>query len=123
MNDKLFYAMLKATINTSSLLEAICGKKAMQRLQKRLAVLSDVHQGQLWVILHNLINPIKPIWPGHVDMEMAPILLEEADRIHQMMIDKTPADTEALNKKLVKIIERKMKFAEQEIKKRNTNGN
>ena len=123
MNDKLFHAILQATINTSSLVEAICGKKAMRKIQKRLSVLTEAQIAQIWIVLHNLINPFNPFWPGPVDMEMMPILLDEAERIHKMILDKNPADTEALNKKLNKIIERKMRFAEQVIVTRKTNGN
>ena len=123
MNDKLFFSMLRGVIYSTAMVEVILGKKVKRKIHKRLAKLPEEQQNLVWVILFNLLNPFSPVHPGKVDVELMPIIMDEADRIYKMIEEKAPLDMDEISRKMEPVIERKYEFVEKEIQNRKPNGN
>ena len=115
--------MLHGVIYSTAMVEVILGKKVKRKIHKRLAKLPEEQQNLVWVVLFNLLNPISPADPGKVDVEVIPIIMDEAERIYKMIEEKAPLNIDETYRKMEPIIERKYKFAEKEIQNRKPNGN
>ncbi len=122
MNDKQFFSMLRGVIYSTAMVEVILGKKVKQKIHKRLAKLTEEQQNLVWVVLFNLLNPFSPAHPGKVDVELIPVIMDEAERIYKMIEEKAPLNIDEIYRKMEPIIERKYKFAEKEIQNRKPNG-
>lgn len=114
--------MLHGVIYATAMVEAVLGRRVQLKIHKRIATLSSEHQNVVWIILYNLLNPFRPINPGEVEMESMPIILEEAERIYNMVVEKRPLNDDEIYRKMERIIKRKKKFVEKEIQNRKPNG-
>ena len=89
--------------------EAVCGKKAMKRIVKRVKALNGQSATEVWLRVYNKIYIHKRVHSGEVEYENLPIVKEESRRIFKMIKSKEPVDFDAIRPRIVKIIVAKMK--------------
>lgn len=106
MNKKKFLETLQALINTPAMVEAIIGKKAIRKIFKRLRKLSTDTEINVWLALHNMVDPVNTVSTNIKDEKQWSVVVEEACRIYALMkstpckdVDTLVEETMALAKK------------------------
>ena len=104
---------LRALIVVSAMAEALCGKRFVKRISKRLRVLSDEAIPEVWLGVYNFICRDKTVHTGNVAIERSPIVRAETALILQKMNEKLEALgdglDEVMEKRIRSIIHRKEK--------------
>ncbi len=93
----------------TALTEALCGRKAMKRIVKRIKALNGQSAAEVWLRVYNNIYIHKRVHSGEVEYENLPIVKEESRRIFKLIKSKEPVDLDAIRPRMVKIIVAKMK--------------
>lgn len=104
------WAILLATAWT----EAVCGKKSMKRIVKRIKALNGQAAEEVWLRVYNSIYIKKRLHSGEVEYENLPIVKEESRRIFKMIKSKEPVDYGTIRPRIVKIICYKLRKMEKE---------
>lgn len=109
MNNEQFPNEIWAILVVTAFTEALCGKKAMKRIVKRVKALNGQSATEVWLRVYNKIYIHKRVHSGEVEYENLPIVKEESRRIFKMIKSKEPVDFDAIRPRIVKIIVAKMK--------------
>jgi hypothetical protein len=94
--------------------EALCGRKAMKRIVKRIKALNGQSAEEVWLRVYNNIYIHKRVHTGEVEYENLPIVKEESRRIFKLIKSKEPIDYGAIRPRMVKIICYKMRKMEKD---------
>ena len=122
MNKKKFIETLQALINTPAMVEAIIGKKAIRKIFKRLSKLSTETEMNVWLVLHNMIEPINAVKVKISDKNEKSLVIEEACRIYSLMKSTPCKDVDALVEDAVKLAKKRENKYAREIIKQIQNG-
>lgn len=109
MNNEQFPNEIWAILVVTAFTEALCGKKAMKRIVKRVKALNGQSATEVWLRVYNKIYIHKRVHSGEVEYENLPIVKEESRRIFKMIKSKEPVDLGTIRPRIVKIIVAKMK--------------
>lgn len=109
MKKGQFKKEIWAIIVATALTEALCGKKAMKRIVKRVKALNGQSATEVWLRVYNKIYIHKRVHSGEVEYENLPIVKEESRRIFKLIKSKEPVDLGTIRPRIVKIICSKLK--------------
>lgn len=113
-HEKVLWAIVVVT----ALAEAVCGKKFMKRIRKRLRVLDKMAEVEVWVGVFNEINPEKAVSTNNSAFANSPIVKKESRRILDKLKINVSTDIDTIHERMKKIIDRKLKDMEEETKKK-----
>lgn len=85
MNKKKFQDALQVLINVPALVEAIIGEKKISKIFKRLKRLPGGTEINVWLVLHNMIDPVNTVSTNITDEKERSLVIEEACRIYARM--------------------------------------
>ena len=85
MNKKKFQDALQVLINVPALVEAIIGEKKISKIFKRLKRLPGGTEINVWLVLHNMIDPVNTVSTNITDEKERSVVIEEACRIYALM--------------------------------------
>ena len=103
-----------AILVVTALTEALCGRKSMKRIVKRIKALNAQSATEVWLRVYNNIYIHKRVHTGEVEYENLPIVKEESRRIFKLIKSKEPVDYGAIRPRMVKIICYKLKKMKEE---------
>ena len=101
--------VLWAIMVVTALTEALCGRKSMKRIVKRIKALNAQSATEVWIRVYNNIYIHHRVHIGEVEYENLPIVKEESRRIFKLIKSKEPVDLDAIRPRMVKIICSKLK--------------
>ena len=99
--------VLWAIVVVTALAEAVCGRKFMKRIGKRLKALDKMAEVEGWVGVYNLINHEKRLSTGNSALSHSPLVMAESRLIVEKILGKYTDDHDALFERIKSIIERK----------------
>ncbi len=85
MNKKKFQETLQVLINVPAMVEAIIGKKAIRKIFKRLHKHPTGTEINVWLVLHNMVDPVNTVSTNIKDKKEREVVVEEACRIYALM--------------------------------------
>ena len=103
-----------AILLVTAFTEALCGRKSMKRIVKRIKALNGQSAEEVWLRVYNNIYIHKRVHTGEVEYENLPIVKEESRRIFKLIKSKEPIDYGAIRPRMVKIICYKMRKMEKD---------
>jgi len=113
MNKKKFQDALQVLINVPALVEAIIGEKKISKIFKRLKRLPGGTEINVWLVLHNMIDPVNTVSTNITDEKERSVVIEEACRIYALMkstpfksVDALVEDAMTLAKKRKEVYQR-----------------
>ena len=104
MKKGQFKKEIWAIIVATALTEAVCGKKNMKRIVKRLNALNSWAVAEVWFRVYNAVNTTESVHSGDTEFENMPIVKEESLRILKMIRKKATTDTDYIYGRMKKII-------------------
>ena len=109
MNNEQFPNEIWAILVVTAFTEALCGRKSMKRIVKRIKALNAQSATEIWLRVYNNIYINKRVHSGEVEYENLPVVKEESRRIFKLIKSKEPVDFGAIRPRIVKIICSKLK--------------
>ena len=85
MNKKKFQDALQVLINVPAMVEAIIGKKQMRKIFKHLRKLPIGTEINVWMVLHNMVDPVNTVSTNIKDEKERSVVVEEACHIYALM--------------------------------------
>jgi hypothetical protein len=113
MKNVKYENVLWAVVVISSLAEALCGKKFMKRIKRRLRVLDKMAEVEVWVGAYNMINPEKSVSTGNSAFAHSPIVKAESRFILEKLESKVPSGIDTVDERMKKIIDKKLNRMQQ----------
>jgi len=101
----------------TALVEAICGKKFMKRIGKRLNVLDRNAEVEVWIGVYNQIYPEKKLSTGNTAFAHSQVVREESHKIVEKLMSKETIDPDTVSERMNKIMMIKIKSLEQATKR------
>ena len=99
MNKEQLENVTCAVLYVSALAEAICGKRFIKRICKRLKVLNSEAVVEVWVGVHNSICSDNPVSTGNNAFAHSPIVKAESELILDKMLEnQIKVDDELIDK-------------------------
>ena len=96
MNKKKFQDALQVLINVPAMVQAIIGKKAIRKIFKRLHKNPTSTEINVWLVLHNMIDPVNTVSNNIKDEKEREVVVDEAYRIYALMKSTPCKDVDAL---------------------------
>ena len=109
MKKNQFPNEIWAVLLVTAFTEALCGRKSMKRIVKRIKALNAQSATEVWIRVYNNIYIRHRVHTGEVEYENLPIVKEESRRIFKLIKSKEPVDLDAIRPRIVKIICSKLK--------------
>ena len=113
MNKKKFQDALQVLINVPAMVQAIIGKKRIRKIFKRLHKLPTGTEINVWLVLHNMVDPVNTVSTNIKDVKEREVVVEEACRIYALMkstpcksVDALVEDAMTLAKKRKEVYQR-----------------
>lgn len=117
MKKEQYLKVVWAIVVITSVAEAVCGKKFMKRIGKRLKALDKEAVVAVWVGVYNQIRPNKSIKIGNGVFAHSPIVRKESQLIVDKITSRFNPDSGNLDDRLKSIISRKSKRIYNDLKK------
>lgn len=113
MKKRKFGKVLRTIITVTALAEAVGGKKFMKQTSKRLSVLDQEAVIEVWLGVHNTLNPREAVRTGNLAFERSAIVKKECMRIIDKLLEQP--ERPDLDERIERIIERKVKHTTSDI--------
>lgn len=101
----------------TALVEAICGKKFMKRIGKRLNVLDRNAEVEVWIGVYNQIYPEKKVSTGNTAFAHSQVVREEISHIVEKLESCDTPDADTLEERMNKIMMNKLKSLKEAAKR------
>lgn len=111
--EKVTWAIMVVT----ALAEAVCGKKFMKRIRKRLNVLDKMAEVEVWVGVFNQICPDKKLSTGNTAFAHSQVVREEISHIIEKLESCDLPDAFTMEERMNKIMMNKIKILKQVAKR------
>lgn len=112
--EKLAWAIMVVT----ALAEAVCGKKYMKRIRKRLNVLDCDAEVEVWIGVFNQICPDKKLSTGNTAFAHSQVVREEIIHIIEKLNSCDLPDAFTMDERMNKIMMKKIKSLKQVAKRK-----
>ena len=96
MNKKKIQETLQVLIKVPAMVQAIIGKKRIRKIFKHLRKLPPHTEINVWMFLHNMIDPINTVSVNIKDEKERSVVIEEACYIYALMKSTPCKDGDAL---------------------------
>lgn len=113
MKKEKIAEMAWAILIAQAFTEAICGKKFMKRIRKRLNVLDRDAEAEVWIGVMNQFHPDKRLSTGNTAFAHSQVVREEINLIVEKLNSCVLPDDDILEERMKRIIERKMNLIQQ----------
>ena len=117
MKNEQYLKVVWAMVVVTSVAEAVCGKKFMKRIGKRLKALDKEAVVAVWVGVYNQIRPNKSIKIGNSVFAHSPIVRKESNLIVEKITSRFNPKSGNLDDRLKSIVSRNSKRIYNDLKK------
>ena len=104
MKELNFEKVLRAIVIATAMAEAVCGKKFMKRIGKRLKALNKMAEIEVWLGVYNRINPSKSVSIENSAFANSPIVAKESRYILEKILSKAKPNDDNREERMKNII-------------------
>lgn len=122
MKKEQYLKVVWAIVVVTSVAEAVCGKKFMKRIGKRLKALDKEVVVAVWVGVYNQIRPYKSVKIDNSVFAHSPIARKECHLIVEKITSRFNPNSSNLDERLKRIVSRKSERIYNDLKKRLCHG-
>ena len=117
MKVEKFVELAWAIIVVKALVEAVCGKKFMKRISKRMKVLDFEAEAEVWIGVFNQVCPDKKLSTGNNALAHSQVVREESSNIFEKLKSTDTFDIDTVNERMNKIMIKKIKSFDEAAKR------